>query len=185
MSIIKFPNVTFPEQYEEICKQLVLQFISKMQWDTREKLGIHGFQEQFFEIHRDWQQTPLAELISQVAKAAAGELPADEDVRGETYEAVQDLMETLFASRSGFGQYLIPEAFWQTPPGEMISLALLWIRGDELITQAQAAALAHVTTQAINQAIRDGRLRPYKDPQAPQRQGRTLVSKSDVLEIWK
>lgn len=54
----------------------------------------------------------------------------------------------------------------------------------ELITQAEAAAIVGITTQAINQATRDGRLRTYKNLYAPVRQGRTLVNKSDIKKIW-
>jgi hypothetical protein len=52
---------------------------------------------------------------------------------------------------------------------------------DDLITQAEAAEIVNVTTQAIHNAIRDGRLRGYKNPNAKRkRQGATLVSRSEV-----
>lgn len=51
---------------------------------------------------------------------------------------------------------------------------------DDLITQAEAAQLRGVTTQAIHQAIKDGRLRSYINSDAPKHQGRTLISRKDV-----
>lgn len=185
MSIIKFPDVTSPSQYEEICKQVVVSFINKMQWDIQNKLGIHD-NEAFIKLCEEWNQTPLAELVSQVAKVAAGDLPSNETIRDETYEAIQDLMETLFSSRADFAFYDIPNSFWDTPFGEMVSLAFLYIQNDELITQAEAAKIAGITIQAVHQAIKDGRLKSYKDPNSPgERQGRTLVSKAAILELWQ
>lgn len=56
---------------------------------------------------------------------------------------------------------------------------------DDLITQAEAKQIAGITTQAINQAIRDGRIRGYKNLDAKyQRQGVTLVSEREVRELW-
>lgn len=51
---------------------------------------------------------------------------------------------------------------------------------EDLITQAEAAELLGVSIQAVNNMIRDGRLRGYKNPDANQRQGRTLVSRTQV-----
>ena len=56
---------------------------------------------------------------------------------------------------------------------------------DDLITQTQAAAIAGITIQAISNAVRDGRLRGYENPAAPNPQrGSTLVRKTEVHRIW-
>lgn len=57
---------------------------------------------------------------------------------------------------------------------------------DDLITQAEAARITGAPSiQAINNAIKDGRLHGYKNPQAPgRRQGATLVSEAAVRKIW-
>jgi hypothetical protein len=55
----------------------------------------------------------------------------------------------------------------------------------DLITQAQAAELGAPSVQAVNNAIRDGRLTGYNNPDAEhQRQGKTLVSRSAVERLW-
>lgn len=57
---------------------------------------------------------------------------------------------------------------------------------DDLITQAEAAKLAGITTQGVHQAIRDGRLRGYNNPNAEyKRQGKVLVSKSAICKLWR
>ena len=54
----------------------------------------------------------------------------------------------------------------------------------DLITQAEAAKIAGIKTQAINQAIRDGRLDSFTNPDAEyQRRERTLVSRRQALEL--
>ena len=56
---------------------------------------------------------------------------------------------------------------------------------EDLITQAQAAEIADVSTQAVNNAIASRRLRGYKNPSAKyQRQAATLVSEADVRKLW-
>lgn len=62
----------------------------------------------------------------------------------------------------------------------------LTVPGD-LITQADAARLAGVSTQAIHNATRNGRLVGYPNPNPEyERQGVTLVSQTAVEKIeWK
>lgn len=56
---------------------------------------------------------------------------------------------------------------------------------DDLITQSEAAAIANVTPQAINNAIRERRLRAYSSPDAvSHRPGARQVSEADVRELW-
>lgn len=56
---------------------------------------------------------------------------------------------------------------------------------DDLITQAQAVELGSPSVQAVNNAIRDGRLYAYRrEGEGPQRQGATLVSEADVRKLW-
>lgn len=56
---------------------------------------------------------------------------------------------------------------------------------NDLITQAAAAEIAGITIQAINQAIRDGRLNRYENPDAKyRRQGATLVSEAEIRGLW-
>jgi hypothetical protein len=56
---------------------------------------------------------------------------------------------------------------------------------DDLISQAQAAEIANITIQAVNNAIRDGRLRAYSAPDAvAHRPGDRQVSEAAVRELW-
>jgi len=56
---------------------------------------------------------------------------------------------------------------------------------DDLITQTLAADVAGVSVAAINNAIRDGRLRGYRQPGSiPHRPGSQLVSRNEVEKIW-
>ena len=70
--------------------------------------------------------------------------------------------------------------FCTTALGQMVSRALLQIKGDELITLAEAAEMRGVSVPAISRAVQNGRLTRYVDPDAPKRQGRTLVSRAEV-----
>jgi hypothetical protein len=67
----------------------------------------------------------------------------------------------------------------------MLEDALLDATPDDLITQTEAAKIANVTPQAVNNAIRDGRLRAYSDPDAvAHRPGDRRVSEAAVRELW-
>lgn len=56
---------------------------------------------------------------------------------------------------------------------------------DDLITQAAAAKIAGITTQAVRNAIVASRLHGYKNPDAKyRRQGVILVSEAAVKKLW-
>lgn len=55
---------------------------------------------------------------------------------------------------------------------------------DDLITQAQAAEISGKSISAIGEAIAKGKLPAYQNPDAPQRQGRRLVSENEVRKLW-
>jgi hypothetical protein len=66
-----------------------------------------------------------------------------------------------------------------------LEMALRDATPDDLITQTEAAQIANITPQAINNAIRDGRLRAYSDPDAvAHRPGDRRVSEAAVRELW-
>lgn len=54
----------------------------------------------------------------------------------------------------------------------------------DLITQAEAADLVGLTVASISLALDKGNLREYINPGAPTRQGRRLVSRAAVRELW-
>jgi hypothetical protein len=66
-----------------------------------------------------------------------------------------------------------------------LEMALHSATPDDLITQTEAARSANITVQAVNNAIRDGRLRAYSDPDAvAHRPGDRRVSEAAVRELW-
>jgi len=132
----------------------------------------------------------LARQLYYIAQAASNDLPRDPDETHEEHilESVADLVAQLYYV-PGIGttdDVDVPAAFWDHPLGQMCARALLWALEGELITLQEAADTAWVTVQAVSQAVATGRLAGYIDPDATQRQGRTLVKRTDVLAIeWK
>ena len=125
-----------------------------------------------------------------IASAAAGDLPRDDDeeLEEQILSDVADLVARLYYV-PGIGttdDVDIPDVFWAHPLGEMCARALLWALEGELITLQEAARLAEVSVQAISQAVSAGRIAGYVDPDASERQGRTLVKRVDVQYTqWK
>lgn len=67
---------------------------------------------------------------------------------------------------------------------DAIEAARRWI-DEDLITQAEAARLAGISTQAVNNATRDGRLETYSNDEAANpRHGGRLVSRQQVQQRW-
>jgi hypothetical protein len=63
--------------------------------------------------------------------------------------------------------------------------AIKQVIDNDLCTQAEAVRLGAPSIQAVNNAIRYGKLRSFDNPDAKyQRQGKTLVSKSEVAKLW-
>jgi hypothetical protein len=166
-----------PEMYRDTVAQAVAQIYQRMRWHMQEQFGFYDLPLQIDPLH-----TMLADTLSEIARAAAGEREHSDFSDGELMECIQTVMELLFASPVS-GTYTIPSEFWGTQLGGMVARAQLWLRHDELITIADAAELRGVSVQAISQAVDGGRLTAYIDPDATQRQGRRLVSKSEVEHL--
>lgn len=114
--------------------------------------------------------------------ALYGACLADDDA-GEIHDICQELAEWLFAA-PGEATYSISDDWAETPMGALWWGALVRAEGDELITLAEAAAMAGVSTQAISQRVSRGALRAYIDPSAAARQGRRLVRRSDIMNAY-
>jgi hypothetical protein len=174
--------VQIPEQYRETIEQFLVAYWTRRRWEIEQTvLGVqipHVQMEVLF-------NSALADQLAEIARAAAGEMEHSENgfTEGVLQEGIQDLMERLFAPPGLYSSYTIPVRFWEHSLGQMVARAFLWMRGDELITLKVAAEIRNVTIQAISQAVQDGRLRRYVDPDAPERQGRTLVSRQEVEEM--
>lgn len=174
------------EEYQETIKQFVTEYFNRRKWQIENNLFIFlDPHPQIIQIHKDPLNTPFGQQLVEIARAATGLIKDDEEGfnRGVVYEGIQDLCEQLFAPPGLGSAYTIPASFWDHPLGQMVSVAMLWVRQDELITQAEAAKIRGVSIQNINQAIQVGRLRSFKNPNANERQGRTLVSRRDVEKM--
>jgi hypothetical protein len=178
-----------PEAYHDTILNFLRQYWSGRKWEMQESFGFYQLP-----ILTDDQllTRPLADTLAQIARAAAGQIQDPDDLlRGEIYEGIQGLMQDLFAP-PGLGLAYhdrgptaapgghIPASFWESNLGQMVARALIWLKGDKLITLAEAAAMRGVSIPAMSQAVRDGRLTRYVDPNARRRQGRTLVSRAEV-----
>lgn len=169
-----------PKEYREIIKQFVMEYFSRRRWEIEQAfLGVqvgHLLPDAIY-------NSALADQLAEIALAAAGQREHHEFNDGVLYECIQDLMERLFAPPGLASAYDIPERFWDTPLGQMVARAFMWLKGDELITVAQAAKILGVTAQAVSQMVDDNRLRRYVDPDADKRQGHTLVSREEVAQM--
>ena len=155
------------EIWQSRCWQISQMLIGA---DTSHFLMTAGRHEPFSE---EWLSRGLeSQQWLLMARAGLGlvALPADveaaEMLRGEIHEICQGLAEWLFAT-PGQSVYTIPDSWTEHPLGQLWHLAMVWLARDELITIAEAAKRAGVTTQAIHQRIAHGKLSAYVDPSAP------------------
>jgi hypothetical protein len=173
-------KVQFPEQYKETIERFILDYFNQRR---RELEGAFPGIIQIPSVERERLfNSELAADLALIASAAAGELKLsdlDEVFIFEIVLVIQDLMERLFSDPLTY-RYNIPERFWTTPLGKMVAKARLRLSKDELIPIKEAAELLGVSVQAISRAVKNGRLTRYVDPDAPERQGRTLVSRREV-----
>lgn len=175
------------EKYQEIIKTFIIEYYNDRKRQVENNFMVIIPLEADARIWEKPLQTPFGQELMEIARAAAGLIEDDKEGwnRGVVYEGIQDLMEQLFAPPGLFATYQIPAEFWEHPLGQMVGRAWVWVQQDELITQAQAVELGAPSVQAVNNAIRDGRLRGYKTPEPEhQRQGATLVSKKEVANLW-
>jgi len=167
-----------PKAYRDTIISFLAAYYGGRAWEMRESFGLYQLPPLL--TNDQLLHTMLAQQLAEIARAAAGEIPHSEEAAEIIYQNIQDLMEALFAPRGVGTGYQIPASFWDSPLGQMVSRAILWIKGDELISLAEAAKIRGVSIPAISQAVKAGRLTRYVDPNASQRQGRTLVSRAEV-----
>jgi len=173
--------IQIPERYEETVRRFIREYANRRTWEIEQ--AFLGIQVGMITDELAFGSA-LADQLAEIARAADGQMEHTENgwTEGVLYEGVQDLMERLFCPPGLGTAYDIPARFWETDLGQMVARAMLWMRGDELITIREAAELRGVSVQAISQAIAAGKLRRYVDPDAPARQGRVLVSRREVME---
>ena len=104
----------------------------------------------------------------------------DDDFEPDWSTPDEDKLSDLAGVLNGLGWQAEALTSDQLETGELYAIPPL-----NLITQAEAGRRAGISTQAINQAIRDGRLTGYKNANAAaKRQGATLVDEAQVREVW-
>lgn len=200
MSIIRLSTpATFPAAYQETCEQFLAAYWDGRRWEMEQEFGVNDLPISVPSseiLERDLPDglpepihlasTFFAEALAYIAKAAAGELPRDPAIVDEVYEACQSLAECLFAVPGLGASYTIPQEFWQTPLGQMVARAFVWLEGDELITITEAARISGLKLSSLVSRIDRGKIRSYPDPSAanPQRGGR-LVRRSDIEALTK
>ncbi len=170
-----------PEAYIDVLLETMRADFNRVTWTMRENYGLYNLP---ILTNDDLFLTPFASTLASIARAAAGQREHDDFEDAVLAEEIQSVCESLFSAPATYS-YVIPDAFWETGLGTMISRAQLWLRGDELITIADAAKRFDKTVQAVSQAVNDGRLRGYRDPDANQRQGARLVSLSEAQSLWE
>lgn len=95
------------------------------------------------QIHQAATSSPLREEIALLCRAANGEIARDdasEQQLAELADTIQGIVEVT-AAPALLASYTIEEGYWATPIGELIAAAQLWLRGDDLISYAEAARL--------------------------------------------
>lgn len=167
-----------PEKYRETVREFLINYYTARRAQLLEDFNVRIPPQS----RKDILNSRLARNMAYIARAAAGKLKETETVRSTVMIQVNNMFDRLF-SEPMTGVMIQPKNFWSSDLGQVFAQAMAWAWEEELITQTEAADLRGVSLQAINNAIRDGRLIPWKDFSAPERQGRTLVSRREVIEM--
>lgn len=131
-----------------------------------------------------FDQSPLAESIRLICRAANGQMPISDPDAKTISQAIQSVCERLF-SAPATGEYIIPKSFWSSSLGRAISDAREWLRGDDYALTVSEAARElfgdddkkHL--MAIGRLIDSGALEAWIDPDANPRRARR-VSRTSV-----
>jgi len=133
------------------------------------------------------EESPLYQDMLLLIDVANGRYHRSEELIQQVEQALTNLMEVLFGNTLHAG-VTIPDSFWQTDIGTMVSRVRWWISVDDLITISSAAALAFgANTQAnrmrISRAIDKGLLEWVPDPSVMNPQQRKRVLRSQVERL--
>lgn len=133
--------------------------------------------------------TPLRLLIRVANNEIPGDL-ADQLMMDDVNDAIQIICKILFSSPGNLRRYEIPHLFWETELGQVIRHCQLWLRGDDLISYTEAAAilfpeLPHQTARMrLKRMVERGELTRYVDPNENNPQRSARVSREEV-EAYK
>ncbi|BCL84682.1 hypothetical protein ccbrp13_71470 [Ktedonobacteria bacterium brp13] len=126
------------------------------------------------------ESSPLQRDLKLLIGVANGEYHRTEEAVRHAEQALTRLLKLLLGNALS-SRVVIPDAFWKTDPGILVSRVRWWISVDDLITISNAAALVFgENTQAnrmrIGRAIDSGFLEWVPDPSVanPQQNKRVL-----------
>jgi hypothetical protein len=167
--------------------QAIMAHVQQQQHVLSEALAAPSTLEQPMQVD---EQSPLYSDLSLLIQVANGE-----HIRGQatptTVQAVELALKRLLKLLLGNALHYyvpIPDDFWQTEMGILISRVRWWVSGDELITISNAAALAFgENTQAnrmrITRAMDKGLLEWIPDPSMANPQQNKRVLRPQVEQL--
>ena len=138
------------------------------------------------------QSSPLREEIALLCRAANGEI----DRASASEQALVEIADTV----RGIAEITAPDAYFETPIGEVVAVVMAWLRGDDLISYMDAGRLlvaagltpnsvadledrrvAKTVVERVRRMAEAGTLRRYRNP-APGSEARSewKLSKSEV-----
>lgn len=171
---------------QTITNHVVSQMMHHMEWKFGQQLWFAGLNLDTEQLLQARQQSPIGEQIATLCRIANGEITRDgnDELAGEVMEMTQSIAETLYSTPLEYS-YSIPNEFWRTELGQVIMLAQMWARGDELITISEAAEILYgENTQAarmrVKRMIERGDLTCYVDADESNPQRETRLSRNEV-----
>jgi len=138
-------------------------------------------------LNRSNEPSVLQRDLKLLIGVANGEYPRTEETVHLVEPALRRLMELLLGNALQ-GKATVPEEFWKTDMGILVSRVRWWISVDDLITISNAAALAFgENTQAnrmrIVRAIDSGLLEWVPDPSVANHQQNKRVLRPQVERL--
>ncbi len=135
-------------------------------------------------------QSPLARDVALLIQIANGEHQRTQTPTA-TIQAVELALQRLLALLLGNAlhtQVMIPDSFWRTEIGILVSRVRWWISVDDLITISNAAALAfgensQANRMRITRAMEKGLLAWIPDPSMANPQQNKRVLRSQVEQL--
>jgi hypothetical protein len=145
--------------------------------------------------HRQWAATEVVVDEGYGSPYLFGKMLREmvDDVNAVIFRYNPRRIYFAISNRTGKASFYAPDRREHAPelpvdPGEIDwfeAVDALTAPPTDLITQAQAVELGAPSVQAVNNAIRAGRLTGYDNADAVhQRQGKTLVSRAAVERLW-
>lgn len=174
-----------PKKYKEVCENFIREYFAARRRQIENNFLTHLPGEVQRLVLRQPLETVLGHRVVEIARAAAGELDAGDELgRAMVAEAIQRLLEDLFAPPGLAYAYAVPSGFWnETPFGWMVRDAHFWATGDEMITQTEAADMAGVGLKTVGERVSKGLLTPYIDLSEPNPRRARRVSRQEI-EAW-